>query len=59
MTNFCIPTLFDDRDLLPSVISNPWNKDMDIFQIIDNIPKFLQRVYESCDTKNFSLLRAL
>lgn len=47
LTNFTFPTLFDNRNLLHSVIKQKWTKESRIDDIIEGIPYFIMRVTEN------------
>ncbi len=47
LTNFVFPTIFDNRNLLFSIIKHNWNKDSKIDEIIEGIPYFIMRVNEN------------
>lgn len=48
LSNFVFPTIFDNRNLLFSIIKHNWSKDSSINEIIDAIPYFILRVSENC-----------
>jgi len=47
LTNFVFPTIFDNRNLLFSIINKNWNKLSRIDEIIEGIPYFILRVSEN------------
>lgn len=48
LTNFIFPTIFDNRNLLFSIIKHNWSKESRLDEIIDGIPYFIIRVSENC-----------
>ncbi len=42
-----IPTLYDSRNLLYSIINHHWVKASSLTEMIDGIPKFIKRVEEN------------
>lgn len=57
-TNFCIPTLFDNRNLLYSILNHNWVEESNlnsvasgVEEIIEKIPNFVIRVLENTHNK--------
>jgi len=48
ITNFVFPTIFDNRNLLFSIIKHNWTKNSNLQEIINGIPYFILRVSENC-----------
>lgn len=55
LTSFCSPTLFDNRNLLFSIISHNWikNKNLseNLYEIITSLPKFVDRIIENTENR--------
>lgn len=51
ISNFIFPTLFDNRDLMVSILGNEWEKTNSIEDIINAIPTFCERVSENTTNK--------
>lgn len=52
ISNFAFPSLYDQRDLLLSILGREWkNKDF-LENIIDSLPDFIQRIHENNLHKN-------
>ncbi len=51
MNDFCIPTLFDHRNLLHSIIQHNWLEDSKIEEIIEKLPSFVNRVVENTNNR--------
>lgn len=51
MSNFIFPTLFDNRNIILSILGYEWNKTNNIEEIIEAIPSFLDRVLENTTNK--------
>lgn len=55
-TNFCYPTLYDNRELMESIISHNWSPDKgnplkSLEEIVLKIPSFLKTVHENISNR--------
>lgn len=51
ISNFIFPTLFDNRNLILSILGNEWKPSNSLEEIIELIPLFCERVLENTSNK--------
>lgn len=50
-SNFIFPTLYDNRNLIPSILGKEWNPSNRLEELIELIPQFCERVFENTTNK--------